>query len=82
MYLSYNILVTNWSEHDLTFSSIEVLGARDTIPIVRYDTSALARPFRQRIALNSAPATAAERLRLPAGRTSIVAIGAVFDSVL
>jgi hypothetical protein len=80
MYLSYNILVTNWSEHDLTFSSIEVLRAGDTIPIVRYDTSALARPFRQRIALDSALATAAERLRLPAGRTSFVAIGAVFDS--
>ena len=80
MYLSYNILVTNWSEHALTFSSIEVLGEGDTIPIVRYDTVGLARPFRQRIALSSAPASADERLQLPAGRTSIVAIGAVFDS--
>ena len=80
MYLSYNILVTNWSEHDLTFSSIALLNAGDTMPIVRYDTTALARPFRQRIALNAAPASAEGRLRLPAGRTSIVAIGAVFDS--
>ena len=80
MYLSYNILVTNWSEHDLTFSSIEVLRGGDTIPIVQYDNSALARPFRQRIALDWAPPSAEERLRLPSGRTAIVAIGAVFDS--
>lgn len=80
VYLSYNILVTNWSEHDLTYSNIEVLRAGDTIPIIRYDTSALARPFRQRTTLNSVPSTAEARLRLPSGRTSIVAIGAVFDS--
>jgi hypothetical protein len=80
VYLSYNILVSNWSDHDLRFAGIEVLGAGDTLPIARYDTSALARPFRQRIALNSAPQSADGRLLLPAGRTSIVAIGAVFDS--